>query len=53
MPNCAREGQTQHYLGARYGFGPVKDREDVLLAIFEKTKRAADKIIAKSWKILI
>lgn len=57
MPECAEEKQTQHHLGAGYGFGPVQDPEYVYFAVFEETlintdegKLAADSFENKALK---
>ena len=51
MPdNCAEEQETQHYLGASHGFGPVRDSEYVYLAIFDSTPRDGDRVAADSFE---
>lgn len=37
--DCAQELVTQHHLGDGAGFGPVRDEESVLFAVFESTPR--------------
>jgi hypothetical protein len=39
MTACIKESTTQHYLGDGNGFGPVKDGERVLFAVFEDAER--------------
>lgn len=41
MEGCPEELQTQHYRGRWFGFGPVRDNERVIFAIFEQTPRTA------------
>jgi hypothetical protein len=49
MVDCIEESQTQHYKANWYGFGPVRDCERVLFAVFEKTKRDGHRLIENSF----
>ena len=49
MTACIKERTTQHYLGRWHGFGPVGDKEHLLIAVFEKTRRKGDKLDANSF----
>jgi hypothetical protein len=37
MADCEKEQSTCHYRGKDFGFGPVRNDEDVLFAVFEDT----------------
>jgi hypothetical protein len=39
---CPEEGETQHHLGAGHGYGPVRDEEGVLFAVFSANTRTGD-----------
>jgi hypothetical protein len=43
------ELETQHYRGRWYGFGVVRDCEQVRLAVFERTQRNGSRLTAKSF----
>jgi hypothetical protein len=49
MNECVEEQQTQHYRGKWHGFGPVKDGETLILAVFERTRRQGSKITAETF----
>ena len=49
MTACIKERTTQHYLGRWHGFVPVGDKEHLLIAVFEKTRRKGDKLDANSF----
>jgi len=49
MNECREELHTQHYLGRWHGFGPVRNREHVIFAVFEKTKRDGSQLTAMSF----
>lgn len=52
MPNgvCPEEQETQHHGGAGGGFGPVRDPEIVLFAVFEKTPRSGLGLTQESFR---
>jgi hypothetical protein len=52
MIECAEEQQTKHYRGKWFGFGPVRDGERVLFAVFEQTKRQGLHLAGDSFKNL-
>ncbi len=39
MFNCGEESFTHHYLGRWFGFGPARDTERVIYAVFQKAPR--------------
>jgi hypothetical protein len=49
MTECAEEHQTQHYRGKWHGFGPVRNSERLLFAVFERTKLAGSRLAADSF----
>ena len=49
VSDCAKEAITQHHLGIGHGHGPVRLNEVVLLAVFERTPREEDHLIATTF----
>ena len=49
MTDCPEERKTQHFRGRFYGFGPVRDDETVIFAVFQSTKRVGQRLIANSF----
>jgi hypothetical protein len=49
MSACPDEKSTRHYLGRWYGFGPVRDGEQVLFAVFDDTGRDGASLASKSF----
>jgi hypothetical protein len=49
MNDCADEQQTRHYRGKWFGFGPVRDSEHVLFAVFQDTSHAGSSLTEKSF----
>lgn len=49
MSDCVEEQHTQHYRGIWFGFGRVRNKERVLLAVFEKTPKSGSSLIANSF----
>src|SRR5262249_38186789 len=50
MSRCAEEDQTHHYRGRWFGFGPVGHSEEVVFAVFERTKKDGAKLTANSFE---
>jgi hypothetical protein len=46
---CVEEHSTRHYRGRWRGFGPVRDREHVLYAVFAATSRNDGRLTAGSF----
>lgn len=49
MSDCPGERQTQHHRGRWFGFGPVRNNERVIFAVFENTPRHGAELTAKSF----
>jgi hypothetical protein len=49
MPVCVDEQSTRHHLGRWHGFGPVRNAEHVLFAVFPATKRSGIRLSATSF----
>jgi hypothetical protein len=49
LTDCPEERATRHYLGPCYGFGPVKNTEEVIFAVFDDTKRDGARLSEKSF----
>jgi hypothetical protein len=49
MTDCLDERITKHFRGRWYGFGPVKDAESVVFAVFGSTKLKDGRLIADSF----
>ena len=49
MTECPDEKGTRHYGGQWGGYGPVRDSETVIFAVFAKTKRSGDRLAADSF----
>jgi hypothetical protein len=49
MTYCDGEHRTQHHRGRWHGFGPVRDEETVLFAVFETTVRDGDRLQENSF----
>jgi hypothetical protein len=49
MIDCPGERSTQHFRGRWCGFGPVRNYESVVFAVFEGTKRAGAPLAADSF----
>jgi hypothetical protein len=49
MTDCADEHHTCHYRGRWLGFGPVRNSEHVLFAVFDRTRRDNTRLAANSF----
>jgi len=49
MTDCVEEQQTRHYGGRLRGFGPVRNDERVLFAVFMQTKRNGARLVGDSF----
>src|SRR5271154_733143 len=50
MVDCIKELQAQHYLGPEHGFGPVRDDERILFAVFDTTEREGSILTGNSFE---
>jgi hypothetical protein len=49
VSDCPGEGTTQHHRGPGYGHGPVQSDEIVVFAVFEKTPRDGNQLVASAF----
>ncbi len=49
MIASGEQEQTHHYRGRFFGFGPIADSENLVLAVFEQTKRDGERLSLASF----
>jgi hypothetical protein len=49
MSDCVEERTSQHFRGRWHGFGPVKDGEKVIFAVFQSTNCLGNRLTAVSF----